>query len=55
MTFSVQVNGDLTNAAGWSAAGTTILQETPTLLEVRDNVPVSGAPQRFIRLRVTHP
>ena len=55
VSFSVQVNGDLTNAAGWSASGTTILQDTPTLLEVRDNVPVSGAPQRFIRLQVTRP
>ena len=55
VTFSVQVNGDLTNAAAWSAAGTTILQNTPTLLEVRDNVPVSGTPQRFIRLQVTRP
>ena len=55
VTFSVQVNGDLANAAAWSAAGTTILQNTPTLLEVRDNVPVSGTPQRFIRLQVTRP
>ena len=55
VTFSVQVNGDLANAAGWSAAGTTVLQDTPTLLEVRDNVPVDGSPRRFIRLEISHP
>lgn len=55
VSFSVQVNGDLTNAAGWSAAGTTILQNTATRLEVRDNVPISGANHRFMRLQVTRP
>ena len=44
LTLSVQKN-----------PATTILQDTPTLLEVRDNVPVSGTPQRFIRLEVTRP
>ncbi len=53
--FSVQVNDDLANAAGWIASGTTVLQETPILLEVRDNVPINNAPHRFIRLMVTHP
>ncbi len=53
--FSVQVNDDLTNATGWSSSGTTILQDTPTFLEVRDNVPVSGSQQRFIHLQVSRP
>jgi hypothetical protein len=55
VSFSVQVNADLANAAGWSASGTTILQDTPTLLEVRDNIPIGSAPRRFIRLQVTRP
>lgn len=55
VTLTVQVNGDLTDAPGWSATGTTILQATPTLLEVRDNTPITGTPQRYIRLQVTRP
>jgi hypothetical protein len=35
--------------------GTTVLQNTSTRLEVRDNIPVSTAPRRFIRLQVTRP
>ena len=49
VTYQVQVGGDL---AAWSE-NVTVLVNTPTLLKVRDNVPVSGAPRRFIRLRVT--
>ena len=52
VSFSVQVSGDL---LGWNSNDTTILQDTPTLLEVRDNFPISGTPQRFIRLQVTRP
>ena len=55
VTFSVQVNDDLTNAAGWSSVNTTLLQNTPTLLEVRDNTPITGTPARYIRLQVTRP
>ncbi len=55
VTFSVQVNDDLANAAGWNSANTTILQDTATLLEVRDNTPITGTPARFIRLQVTRP
>lgn len=53
VAYSVQVNGDLT--AVWSSSGTTILQNTPSLLEVRDNVPISDASRRFMRLQVTGP
>lgn len=55
VSFTVQVNDDLANAAGWSSANTTILQDTPTLLEVRDNTPITGTPARYIRLQVTRP
>jgi len=54
VTFTVEVGGDLTS---WhSGPGhTTILENTSTLLKVRDNTPMSGAAKRFIRLRVTSP
>lgn len=55
VTFSVQVNDDLRNGAGWNSLNTTILQDTPTLLEVRDNTPVTGTPARYIRLQITRP
>jgi hypothetical protein len=53
LTFSVQANGDLANQAGWNSSDITILQDTATLLEVRDNVPIGSTPRRFIRLQVT--
>lgn len=55
VTFTVQVNDDLANGAGWSPTNTTILQNTATLLEVRDNTPITGTPARYIRLQVTRP
>jgi len=39
--------------ASWSAAGLIIETNTSTLLQVRDNVPLSSAPRRFFRVRVT--
>ena len=53
LTYSVQVNGDLTNPAGWTTAGTTVDQNTASLLQVQDNTPVSGTAKRFIRLQVS--
>jgi len=54
VTYIVEVSGDL---ATWSSGPsfTTTLQNTPSLLKVRDNIPIAIAPQRFIRLRITHP
>ena len=49
VTYQVQVGGGL---AAWSE-DVTVLVNTPTLLKVRDNVPVSGATKRFIRLCIT--
>jgi len=52
VTPIVQVSGDLST---WSSAGTTVLVNTPSELQTRDNAPVSGAQKRFIRLQVTDP
>lgn len=48
--FTVQVNGNLANPAGWNSAETVIEENTATTLIVRDTVP---GPSRFIRLEVT--
>jgi uncharacterized repeat protein (TIGR03803 family) len=50
--FTVQVNGDVSNAAGWNGAETVIEQNTASTLVVRDAVP---AGPRFIRLKVARP
>ncbi len=54
LQFRVVVSGDLTT---WfsDAAHVTILEDTPSLLKVRDNVPFGTEPKRFIRLEVTKP
>lgn len=52
INYIVEVGNDL---ADWSALDTTILQDTPTRLQVRDNVPSSSAQRRFIRLRLERP
>ena len=59
VTYAVEASGDLQNWA--SAAGTTTLvSDAPdgdtNLVVVRDNTPLGpGAPQRFLRVRVTRP
>ena len=53
LLYSVQVNGDLTNPGGWTADGTTVIQNTATVLQVRDNMLVNGAAKRFLRLQVS--
>jgi len=53
VTFHVEVTTDL--AAPWTTNGTTVDQDTPTLLQVHDNAPVDASPGGFIRLRVTRP
>ena len=55
VTFGIEVTSDLTAPASWTAAGTTVEVSSSTLLRVRDNTPVSAAPGRDIRLKVTHP
>ena len=53
VTFLVEVTADLT--APFTTNGTTIDQNTPTLLQVHDNTPVSSSTGGFMRLRVTRP
>ena len=53
VTLAAEVSSDLVN---WfaGAANTTVIEETTSLLRVRDNTPLgTGAPRRFIRLRAT--
>jgi hypothetical protein len=37
----------------WSSAGLVIEQNTSSLLQVRDNIPISSAPSRYLRAKVT--
>jgi len=55
VNLAVEVTGDLTLPGSWTTSGTTIEANTSTLLQVRDNTPVSTASQRSIRLKVTLP
>jgi hypothetical protein len=55
VNLAVEVTGDLTLPGSWTTSGTTIEENTSTLLQVRDNTPVSTASQRSIRLKVTLP
>ncbi len=54
VSYIVEVSPDL---AQWFSgpAYTTELTNTSTLLRVRDNTPISAAPQRFMRLKITQP
>jgi len=52
VTLSPEVAGDLSGS--WQA-NTTTLVNTASLFQVRDNVPVSSAAQRFMHLKVTRP
>lgn len=54
LQFRVAVSGNL-HAWFSDAAHVTIIEDTPTLLKARDNVPVGDEPQRFIRLEVNKP
>ena len=54
VTFSVQVNNaDLTDPDAWTAATTVVDQDTPSVLQVHDSVPVSQSSKQFIRLLIT--
>ena len=53
ITYTVEVTSDLTNPTSWTTSGTTIIQNTASLLQVQDNTPVGNAAARFIRLQVS--
>ncbi|MDB6172981.1 MAG: hypothetical protein JWL59_2292 [Chthoniobacteraceae bacterium] len=55
LTFSIEVTGRLDSPLTWSAADTTVEVSIGTQIRVRDNIPLDSAPQRNIRLKVTHP
>ena len=40
VTLAIEVTGDL--APAWDTAGTTIDQDTPTMLQAHDNTPMSS-------------
>ena len=35
----------------WGTAATTVLHNTPTLVQDRDNVAITASPRRFFRLK----
>jgi hypothetical protein len=51
LTYIIEVSDQLA-ADSWSSLDTTVEEDTASRLTVRDNVSVSTAPRRFIRLRV---
>jgi len=50
--WSGEANNDLTNAAGWSSAGTTVETDNVSQFVVRDNTPLGGTTRHFLRLKV---
>jgi hypothetical protein len=53
VSFFVEVTAN--PKAAWTTNGTTVDINTPTLLRVHDNTPVTGSGAGFIRLRVSRP
>ncbi len=49
----VEGTSDLSPAGNWSAAGLVIDQNTSTLLQVHDSIPIQPGNERTLRLRVT--
>ncbi|MGI8604110.1 MAG: FG-GAP repeat protein [Verrucomicrobiales bacterium] len=54
LQFRVEVSGDLANWVS-GPAHVTVLEDAPTRLRARDNIPVSSAQRRYIRLEVVRP
>ena len=55
VTITVEATSNLQDPNSWSSSGLVELQNTSTVLQVRDNVPVSSGVSRFMRARVTRP
>ena len=53
VTYAVQVSGNLSDPLAWTTGGTVPLQNTSTLLQVRDATPLQGTSRRFIRLKIS--
>jgi uncharacterized repeat protein (TIGR01451 family) len=54
VSFYVELTDSLAPSS-WSTNGTTVLSNTPTLLQVRDSAPVGSSASGFMRLRVSRP
>jgi hypothetical protein len=52
ITWSAESSGDL---ALWYAADTTVLRDTNSLFQARDNYPFSANSHRFLRLKIMRP
>ena len=53
VNLAIEVSGDIGNPTSWSSNQTTVDQSTSTVFQAHDNIPQSGAPARFIHLKVT--
>lgn len=54
ISFHVELSDGLVPFS-WSANGTTVVSNTPTLLQVRDDAPVGSSAGGYMRLRVSRP
>ena len=50
LEFAVEASSDL---IGWFTEETTVIEDTPDLLVVRDTIPIGSAGRLFLRLRVS--
>jgi hypothetical protein len=55
LSFVVEATSDPVDPSSWSTGGLVVETHTPTLLQVRDFVPVSPGVRRFMRVRVITP
>ena len=53
ITYSVQATSNLLDPDSWTSAGLIVEEDSPTVLRVRDSVPVAPGASRFLRARVT--
>ena len=54
VSFYVELTGALTTPS-WTTNATTVIQNSPSLLQVRANAPVASSAGGFMRLRVSRP
>ena len=52
--YTVEWSTDLAPLS-WSTTGLVIEQNTPSLLVVRDSIPIAGQPKRFYHIKFTLP
>jgi hypothetical protein len=55
LDYAVEAADSLAAPAGWSSSGLVIEVNTPSLLRVRDNVPLSTNTSRFMHVKVSLP